>query len=134
MSLSKKNIDKIISSIDSAKTMKEKRNLVDQLNSIKSELISIIDFDYTNENNLEVNIDNVDSIIDQLSKNLSSIKTSTIDIELKKNIITIKNNIESCLNFLNSSKAQFFCEDNGEISDITDKIKKQFTINKVITS
>jgi len=132
MIVSKKEIDKLVSKVNKAESMKEKRDATTQLKKIKEELIKIIDYNENIKGDV-VGLDNIDFVVDQIKDKLDSFDIESFNIEKKKEMLRLKKNIENCMEFLDSSKAEFNCEsEDGEIIDITNKIKKQFTINKIL--
>ena len=94
MLVSKKEIDKLVSKVNKADSMKEKRDATTQLKKIKEELIKIVDYNEDIKGEI-VSLDNIDLIVDQIKDNLDSLDTESFNIEKKKEMLRLKKNIEN---------------------------------------
>ena len=86
MIVSKKEIDKLVSKVNKAESMKEKRDATTQLKKIKEELIKIIDYNENIKGDV-VGLDNIDFVVDQIKDKLDSFDIESFNIEKKKEML-----------------------------------------------
>ena len=130
------NIEEKISQLESTKiTLKKK---IEICNDVKTELKKfekIMEQSDISDNKEIVTIDNIDDVMLQIDQEIGNINNQLIDSDFFVKLISLKNKILSCKDFLeNSNDLEIFISDENNLSNITNKIKTQILVEQINNS